>query len=119
MKNNKGFTLIELLAVIVLLVTISAIAIPSITASIERSKARQAEVKKEVIVESAKLYYSDHKNSLNNQGFLDKRCYISVDVLGLTDKEKENPTGGTFNGGVIYDDGVYTYYDTTNISKCN
>ena len=36
--NNKGFTLIELLAVIVLLIAISAIAIPSITASIEISK---------------------------------------------------------------------------------
>ena len=47
--NNKGFTLIELLAVIVLLIAISAIAIPSITASIERSKDKQDDAKKRII----------------------------------------------------------------------
>ena len=36
--NKRGFTLIELLAVLVILVVIMAIAIPSITSSIERSK---------------------------------------------------------------------------------
>ena len=39
--NNKGFTLIELLAVLVILVVIMSIAIPSITSSVERSKAKQ------------------------------------------------------------------------------
>ena len=63
-KNRKGFTLIELLAVIVLLLAISAIAIPSITASIERSKNKQAEAKMSVIIEAARLYYSTHKVSL-------------------------------------------------------
>ena len=118
MKNNKGFTLIELLAVIVLLVTISAIAIPSITASIERSKARQSEAKVMVIVEAAKMYYSSHKNSLNSSGFLNNSCYISVNSLDLTEKELENPLGGSFLGGVFYDNGEFTYSDNFNISVC-
>lgn len=117
--NRKGFTLIELLAVIVLLITISAIAIPSITASIERSKARQADAKKQVIVEAAKLYYSDHKASLSQ--FINGECYISVGLLGLTDKELENPiTNRPFAGGVIYinTSGEFVYADDTNVSAC-
>ena len=39
--NRKGFTLIELLAVLVILVVIMAIAIPSVTSSIERSKDKE------------------------------------------------------------------------------
>ena len=39
--NKRGFTLIELLAVLVILVVIMAIAIPSVTSSIERSKQKE------------------------------------------------------------------------------
>ena len=42
--NRKGFTLIELLAVLVILVVIMAIAIPSVTSSIERSKDKEKNI---------------------------------------------------------------------------
>ncbi len=117
-NNKKGFTLIELLAVIVILITISAIAIPSITASIERSKAKQKDAKIEIIVEAAKLYYSEHKNVLNTQRFMQSGCYIPLSVLGLTEKELENPqTGSSFEGGVFYYNSKYVV-DQTNLPMC-
>ena len=42
-NNKKGFTLVELLAVIVILLAISVVAIPSISAGMERSKAKTNE----------------------------------------------------------------------------
>ena len=41
MKKFKGFTLIELLAVVVIMLAISVMAISSISAAIERNKAKQ------------------------------------------------------------------------------
>lgn len=107
MKNKKGFTLIELLAVIVILVTISAIAIPSITASVERSKKKQHDAKVAIIIESAKLYYSENKRIAKNS-----TCYIEMQELDLTDKELENPYGGNFTGYVVYNNGNFEYWDT-------
>ena len=64
--NNKGFTLIELLAVLVILVVIMSIAIPSITSSAERSKAKQREQVINIVKAQAELYADKHKNSLKN-----------------------------------------------------
>lgn len=64
--NNKGFTLIELLAVLVILVVIMSIAIPSITSSVERSKAKQREQVINVVKAQAELYADKHKNNLRN-----------------------------------------------------
>ena len=47
--SNKGFTLIELLGVIIILMAILYLAIPSLTSSVERSKRKQFEQKKELI----------------------------------------------------------------------
>ena len=62
--NNKGFTLVELLAVIVILLAISMVAIPNITASLEKNKNRLSESQKKIIVSSAELFISENKNSL-------------------------------------------------------
>ena len=67
--NNKGFTLIELLAVLVILVVIMSIAIPSITSSVERSKAKQRE--QVINIVKAELYADKHKNSLSNGNIID------------------------------------------------
>ena len=64
--NNKGFTLIELLAVLVILVVIMSIAIPSITSSVERSKAKQREQVINIVKAQAELYADKHKNNLRN-----------------------------------------------------
>lgn len=113
MKNRKGFTLIELLAVIVLLVAISAIAIPNITASIERSKNRQMQAKERVIIEAAKLYYEEHKNSLSS--FIDGGCYIELDKLDLHGEELKDPDGNVLEGGVIFDPETEEYIYHSNI----
>ena len=54
--NRKGFTLIELLAVLVILTVIMAIAIPSVTSSIERSKQKEKNMKIKLIESEAELY---------------------------------------------------------------
>ena len=60
--NKKGFTLIELLAVLVILVVIMAIAIPSVTSSIERSKQKEYDAKVKLIVSAAELCQDAYKN---------------------------------------------------------
>ena len=63
-KNQKGFTLIELLAALVILTAIMGIAIPSITSSLERTKAKQDKTKYKILETAAELYVTDHKNAI-------------------------------------------------------
>ena len=114
-NNKKGFTLIELLAVIVLLVLISSIAIPSLTASLERSKAKQREAKIKVIEEAGRLYYYNNSRLIKRNP-----CAIPISELELSDKDKENPQGGTFNGYVIRNGNDFIYVDTKddNVNNC-
>lgn len=93
-KNNKGFTLIELLAVVVILLAISVIAITSISAAIERNRAKQYNSKKSVIESAAMAYYSQHKNSIANG---DK---INVGDLELSDDELVDADGEKICGYV-------------------
>lgn len=104
--NKKGFTLIELLAVVVIMLAISVMAISSISAAIERNKAKQDNAKKETIVSIAKLYYEEHKNSLGTSG-----C-ITIDKLDLTENEKKDSSGDYFTGKVKYNNGTFEYVDT-------
>lgn len=102
--NQKGFTLIELLAVVVILLAISVMAISSISAAIERNKAKQNDTKIAVIVSYAKLYYEDHKNTLGANG-----C-IPLANLNLTENEMEDANGELFTGCVKYTDGTNFEY---------
>lgn len=109
--NKKGFTLIELLAVVVIMLAISVMAISSISAAIERNKAKQDDSKKAAIVSIAKLYYDEHKNSLGTSG-----C-IPLSKLDLTDNEIKcdqcnDGKSGTFSGGVKYNNGTFKYVAT-------
>ncbi|MGM9848519.1 MAG: type II secretion system protein [Bacilli bacterium] len=72
--NNKGFTLIELLGVIIILMAILYLAIPSLTSSVERSKRKQFEQKKELIISAGELYISDIKTTK-------RKCKITLDKL--------------------------------------
>lgn len=108
--NRKGFTLIELLAVVVILLAISVMAVSSISAAIERNKEKQNTAKKEVIVEYAKLYYEEHKNSLETSG-----C-ISLDNLDLSDKERVDANGDAFSGCIVYGSGTWEY--STSCNSC-
>lgn len=96
--NKKGFTLVELLAVIVILLAISVIAVSSISAAIERNKAKQNNAKIEIILSHAKLYYDENKNTESDGK-------ISLGDLDLSDSELEDANGDIFGGIVCYDVG--------------
>lgn len=102
--NNKGFTLIELLAVVVILLIISVIAIPSISAAIERNKAKKNEAQIDVIETYAEIYYETHKNSYTLTNF----C-VDIDDLDLTDAEKKDADGDYFTGSVKYINNEFKY----------
>lgn len=97
-SNQKGFTLIELLAVVVILLAISVMAISSISAAIERNKTKQNETKYEIIISYAKLYYEEHKNTLNKRS---KKC-ITISELNLDESEKTDADGKEITGFVKY-----------------
>ncbi len=81
--NNKGFTLIELLAALVILIVILGIAIPSISASLERTKVKQNEARYKIIESAAEQYVFEHKNGIYNNLGKEVSCYIKVDDLTL------------------------------------
>lgn len=56
--NNKGFTLIELLAVLVILLSVSLVAVGGISASLERRDIKECEEQKELAIGAAKIYFS-------------------------------------------------------------
>ena len=117
-KESKGFTLIELLAVIVLLITISAIAIPGITAAIERAKAKQNNAKEALIASAGENYYANHRNTLTNRGFKYGHCFIPLDVLGLTNEELTDAYGDPIEGGVIYTDNAFKFVKEPSVDTC-
>lgn len=79
-KNNKGFTLVELLVVIVILIAIVSIAIPSITSSMERSKEKLNEGKKEAIGTAAELYLNTTNRSAL-ESFYNGECIVLLEDL--------------------------------------
>ena len=105
--NNKGVTLIELLAVVVILLAISVIAVSSISSAIERNKAKQNATKMEVIISHARLYYEDHRNTLEPSG-----C-IQIIALDLNDSERLDADGEPFDGYIKYTNGSDFKYSET------
>ena len=98
--NNRGFTLIELLAVLVILVVIMSIAIPSITSSVERSKAKQREQVINVVKAQAELYADKHKNSLSNGDSIDVRKLFCDGYLTL--EEAKDPMNEKYTIDVAF-----------------
>lgn len=109
--NKKGFTLVELLAVVVILLAISVVAISSISAAIERNKAKQNDAKKEVIISYAKLYYDSHRNTENDG------C-IELYNLDLSDSERVDADGNGFIGVIRYDSSGNFRFDESR-SSCS
>lgn len=98
--NNKGFTLIELLAVLVILVVIMSIAIPSITSSVERSKAKQRNEVINIVKAQAELYADKHKNSLSNGDIIDVRKLFCDGYLTL--EEAKDPMNEKYTIDVAF-----------------
>ena len=97
--NNKGFTLIELLGVIIILMAILYLAIPSLTSSVERSKRKQFEQKKELKTTKRKCKITLDK--LKNEDYLSGITIINP----FNDKEE-------IKGEVIYNKDsadIYTF----------
>ena len=78
--DRRGFTLVEVLAVLVILTIILSIAIPSITASLERSKGKQVTASNDLVLRAAELYVNDYKSNIVNNMDSDE-CYINVSDL--------------------------------------
>jgi type IV pilus assembly protein PilA len=98
--NNKGFTLVELLAVLVIMIAIAAIAIPTISAALDRSRGNLDDQKKKLLESAAEIYVSEHKNSFNGT------C-ISIETLyneGYIDEDAANDSNGNkIEGNVSVD----------------
>lgn len=100
--NKRGFTLIELLAVLVILVVIMAIAIPSVTSSIERSKQKEYDAKVKLIVSAAELCQDAYKNKFVSGN--DVSVEKLIELKYLTKEEIKDPfTGDNIKGCVYYD----------------
>ena len=110
--NRKGFTLIELLAVLVILVVIMAIAIPSVTSSIERSKDKQKTQIIKLIESAGELYVDRHKNTVN-QGQITLDKLISDGLI--TKEEMKDPFNEkrTLCGYLGYDGKKVSWNDTS------
>lgn len=126
--NNRGFTLIEVLAVIVILVIIVAIAIPNISASLDRQTCKTTENKAKLIESAAQFYVSDNRNAVRDKLDGKGRCKIDTDTL-LNDGTKKYITkedlidgnNEEFYGYIVYDssDETYTFcFDSTKDSNC-
>ncbi len=112
--NNKGFTLVELLAVIVILLAISVIAIPNITASLERNKNKMSESQKKLIASSAELYISENKNTITYySSFVAGTCCLSINTLEsmgyLSSDDLKDANGNVISGYINYINNKYEF----------
>lgn len=107
--NNKGFTLVEVLAVLVILVVIMSIAVPNISSSLERSKAKQDDARKEVLKSYAELYIVDYKNSITTS----EPCYITLNELVnggyASEDEIKDSDGNVFTEVIIFTRSTNSY----------
>ena len=101
--NNKGFTLIELLAVLVILTAIMSIAIPAISSSMERTKAKQDKTKHKIFEAAAESYVTDHKNKVY-KNLINGKCYFALSDLSeyLSEETMKDSNDNPFDGYVIF-----------------
>lgn len=112
--NNKGFTLVELLAVIVILVTVSFVAVGGISNSLQNRDVKECKEQQQLAVSAAKMYFSlDGKHidkvnegvtiwTLKNSGYI-KDGDNKVNLLNDSDRITFNDTDSVYlyNGGVV------------------
>ena len=104
--NRKGFTLVELMAVIAILIIIIGIALPNITSSIERSKNKQKDAKKELIISSAELYFDRHSTADKTNGVNVSDLIAEQEIPGI---ELEDVCTNTSSCCVRYDNVTFKY----------
>ena len=86
MKSKKGFTLVELLAVIVILITITLMAVPTVLRLIKKNREIAYETKLDTILRQAKQYARDNEDFLyaSNKKYIQYVCN-SITVKQLLD----------------------------------
>lgn len=104
MKSKKGFTLVELIAVLVIIITISLMAVPAVLKMIRRNKETAYDTKQEIILKQAKQYARDNESFLfdSKKKYLGKVCN-SITVKQLLDAGylKELSADGSNSGHII------------------
>ncbi|MBB2480640.1 prepilin-type N-terminal cleavage/methylation domain-containing protein [Bacillus sp. APMAM] len=101
MKNQKGMTLVELLAVIVILAIVTAIAVPSISGIISKSKDDAQRSNALMIINAAKLAVVSNNDTIVNAIKSDNGVSLSTLVSqGYLDAVPQDPDkkGSTYNG---------------------
>ena len=83
MKSKKGFTLVELLAVIVILITVTLMAVPTVLRLVKKSRQSAYDSKTALILKQAKQYARDHDEFLFESG----KKYISYVCNSITVKQ--------------------------------
>ena len=63
--KRKGFTLIELMIVILIVAILAAVAVPLLTAQIEKAKWAEAQAGCGTIATALKAYVAEYKNHYN------------------------------------------------------
>lgn len=98
--NNKGFTLIELLAVIVILASMSFVAVASISSSLERRDVKECEEQIELAKNAAKIYFS-----------LEGGNSVTVNTLKTENYFNENSKTNRLNDGdtITFNSDAYVY----------
>lgn len=87
---KKGFTLTELLVVVLVIGVLAAIALPSYTKSVKKSRASDALNNLNIV----SLKQQDYM--LNNEKYAENFKDLNVPIVGLTDEESATATVGTF-----------------------
>ena len=87
--NKKGFTLVELLVVIIILLAIMLVALPNISNTLDKSKNKDKNNTKELIIQGALMYANDNDitvrtsiplSTLVNDGYVTKK---EADICGI------------------------------------
>lgn len=115
--NKKGFSLVELLAVLVILATIIAIALPSITSSLNRAEEADLEKRKQVILSEAELKVESKLNDTQLSCLRSGNTMIKVDGLValkvITPNQSKDKNGNKIELCIGYKDNELSIVDCT------